>query len=84
MVSSHLGSHAGIEEVLVLRRAHLLPSHHLLQAHIIVILEVAHALAIDMRLDLPVEDTQINTCLHLKVDKFRWRRRVRRMLEALT
>lgn len=65
MVSSHLGGHAGVEGVLVLRRAHLLPPHHLLQAHVIVVLEVAHALAVDVRLNLRAEVKGLNTWFRL-------------------
>lgn len=83
-VPSHLGGHAGVEGVLVLRRAHLLPPHHLLQAHVVVVLEVAHALAVDVRLDLPARVTSLNTRLHLKVDELRRRAEVRRVSEAST
>lgn len=53
---SHLGSHARVEGILILRGAHLLPPHHLLQAHVIVVLEVAHTLAVHMSLDLAAEE----------------------------
>lgn len=49
---SHLGCHARVEGILILCRAHLLPPHHLLQAHVVVVLEVAHALPVDVSLDL--------------------------------
>lgn len=52
MRRSHLGSHARVKGILILCGAHLLPPHHLLQAHVIVVLEVAHTLAIHMSLDL--------------------------------
>lgn len=53
---SHLSSHARVECILILRGAHLLPPHHLLQAHVIVVLEVAHTLAVHMSLDLKTEE----------------------------
>lgn len=49
---SYLGSHARVEGILILCRAHLLPLHHLLQTHIVIILEVAHTLPIDVSLNL--------------------------------
>lgn len=58
---SYLGSHARIQGVLILRGAHLLPPHHLLQTHIIIILEVAHAVSINMSLNLRKERRYLNT-----------------------
>lgn len=55
MRCSYLGGHARVEGILILCRAHLLPPHHLLQTHVIIILEVAHTLAINMSLNLRTE-----------------------------
>ena len=49
---SHLGSHTRVEGVLILCRAHLLPPHHLLQTNVVIILEVADTLPINMGLNL--------------------------------
>lgn len=72
---SHLGSHARVEGILILCRAHLLPPHHLLQTHIIIILEVTHALPIDMSLNLRadgrkrnVETKKVKGNIHWKLD----------------
>lgn len=54
-MSSYLGSHARVEGILILSRAHLLPPHHLLQTHVVIILEVAHALPVNMSLNLKRE-----------------------------
>ena len=59
---SHLGSHARVEGVLILWGAHLLPPHHLLQAHTVVILEVAHTLPVDMGLNLKGEGKGREEC----------------------
>lgn len=52
---SHLSSHARVEGILILCRAHLLSPYHLLQFHIIVILEIAHTLSFNMSLNLWTE-----------------------------
>lgn len=52
---SYLGSHARVEGILILCRAHLLPPHHLLQTDTVIILEVAHTLPVNMSLNLKRE-----------------------------
>lgn len=52
---SYLGSHARVEGILILCRAHLLPPHHLLQTDTVIILEVAHKLPVNMSLNLKRE-----------------------------
>lgn len=58
---SYLGSHTRVEGILILCRAHLLPPHHLLQTNIVIILEIAHTLPINMRLNLKREREQKDT-----------------------
>lgn len=59
----YLGSHARIKGILILRRAHLLPPHHLLQSHVIVIFKVAHPLPFNMSLNLQTKERRMNLCV---------------------
>lgn len=56
---SYLGSHSRVEGVLILCRAHLLPPDHLLQTHIVIILEVPHTLPVNMGLNLVRERRRV-------------------------
>lgn len=49
---AYLGGHTRIESILILCSAHLLPPHHFLKTNIIIILEVAYTLPINMGLNL--------------------------------
>lgn len=67
----YLSSHAGVEGILILRRAHLLPPHHLLQPHVIVILKVAHTLPFNVGLNL--QERQANVCVCRVTDRNLWK-----------
>lgn len=59
----YLSNPARIKGILILRRAHLLPPHHLLQSHMIIILKVAHTPPLNMGLNLQTKERQMNLCL---------------------